>query len=67
MLLRLDPQCHYYIRLYLSGGLEHETHCTVLIYNLSNYFKVGHPASYTMANNTAIILKFSLLPSFEGL
>lgn len=33
--------------------------------DLSNYFKVGHPASHTMARNTAVILKFSLLPSFE--
>lgn len=33
--------------------------------DLSNYFKVGHPASYTTARNTAVVLKFSLLPSFE--
>lgn len=35
--------------------------------DLSNYFKVGHPGSYSMARNTAIILKFLLLPSFEDL
>lgn len=33
--------------------------------DLSNYFKVGHPGSYSRARNTAIILKFLLLPSFE--
>lgn len=27
MLLYLNPQCHYYTYLSLSGGLEHETYC----------------------------------------
>jgi len=34
--------------------------------DLSNYFKLGHAGSYSMAKNTAIILKFLLLPSFEN-
>lgn len=39
----------------------------VLHTDLSNDFKVGHPGSYSMARNTAIVLKFLLLHLFEDL